>query len=121
MVYFSGYISNSRDFMLHLWQQYQRAQQPADTFYAEWLSLLFFDAFANKQAFNDNDSRYTYLPAAIRHSLAFAPYLNGGLFSRAHPLDTAHDGEFVISDREMDTIIRQSRQARPTLHASSAS
>ena len=78
----------SRNFLRYFWQAYKEARDSGkvkpDTFYKEWLSVLFFEAFNNKW---QNRSEYLIrFPQWIKESLALAPYLNGGLFS-ANKLD----------------------------------
>ncbi|MCX8050307.1 MAG: Eco57I restriction-modification methylase domain-containing protein, partial [Chlorobi bacterium] len=74
------WLGNDPRFILHFWQAYKTSARPKDTFFAEWLSVLFFEAFNNRFQAGRSDRRY--LPDAIRDALAQAPYLNGGLFSR---------------------------------------
>lgn len=92
---------HSYDFLFYLWQQYRKAGREVNSFYQEWLSLLFFDSFARKPGFHPR----LYLPTDLNDALQRAPYLNGGLFSPDNALDTDHAGDFVISDRQIETIL----------------
>jgi len=73
-----------RDFMRHFWEAY-RETRAKDTFHAQWLHVLFFEAFNRKW-----QNRAEYLerfPKWLVKSLARAPFLNGGLYTRRHGLD----------------------------------
>ena len=73
-----------RDFMRHFWKAY-RETRAKDTFHAQWLHVLFFEAFNRKW-----QNRAEYLerfPEWLVKSLAQAPFLNGGLYTRRHGLD----------------------------------
>ena len=78
------WLGNDTDFLRTFWQEYQNATQPADTFVAKWLNVLFFEAFNNR--FHGG---YRYFPDDIRETLQHAPYLNGGLF-RENEWDTEY-------------------------------
>jgi type I restriction-modification system DNA methylase subunit len=71
-------------FMPTFWRAYTTSNQPADSFYDRWLSVLFFEAFNN--TFHGG---HRHFPEAIRTALHEAPYLNGGLFSQ-NQLDRAY-------------------------------
>jgi hypothetical protein len=73
-----------RDFMHHFWEAY-RETRVKDTFHAQWLPVLFFEAFNGKW-----QNRAEYLerfPKWLVKSLAQAPFLNGGLYTRRYGLD----------------------------------
>ena len=87
------------EFLNTFWTTYQQQGGGSDTFFREWLSILFFEAFNNRfQA-----QKHRHLPENIRQTLAKAPYLNGGLF-RENDLDTAHT--FRITDERFEKIYR---------------
>ncbi|HPZ82113.1 MAG TPA: Eco57I restriction-modification methylase domain-containing protein, partial [Thermogutta sp.] len=71
-------------FLANFWRAYKTSGQPKDTFFDQWLSVLFFEAFNNK--FHGGHHQF---PDHIRSALAQAPYLNGGLFTR-NSLDNAY-------------------------------
>ncbi|HOP78654.1 MAG TPA: Eco57I restriction-modification methylase domain-containing protein [Thermogutta sp.] len=71
-------------FLANFWRAYKTSRQPKDTFFDQWLSVLFFEAFNNK--FHGGHRQF---PDHIRSALAQAPYLNGGLFTR-NSLDNAY-------------------------------
>lgn len=94
------WLGDDPDFVSGFWRAYQQAGRPADTFFDEWLSVLFFEAF-NKQ-FQAGRADRQYLPEAVRGALALAPYLNGGLFV-ANELDRQRRP--VIGDARMAQIL----------------
>ena len=73
-----------RDFMRHFWEAY-RESGSKDAFHPDWLDVLLFEAFNNRW-----QNRAEYLqrfPKWLVHSLAQAPFLNGGLYTRRPGLD----------------------------------
>ncbi|MEO0005264.1 MAG: DNA methyltransferase [candidate division WOR-3 bacterium] len=82
------WLGNNPNFIRTFWQAYQNSNQPKDTFFSDWLSILFFEAF--NQSFQAGRQDRKHLPEEIRTALATAPYLNGGLFSR-NKLDEKYD------------------------------
>ncbi|MCS7001069.1 MAG: Eco57I restriction-modification methylase domain-containing protein, partial [Candidatus Kapabacteria bacterium] len=78
------WLGNNPRFLGEFWQAYRASGQPKDTFFDQWLSVLFFEAFNNKF-----HSGHRQFPTEIREALAIAPYLNGGLFTKTE-LDTKH-------------------------------
>ena len=78
------WLGDDTEFLRTFYETYQDTSQPADTFVANWLNVLFFEAFNNK--FHGG---YSYFPRDLRETLQLAPYLNGGLF-RENALDTAY-------------------------------
>jgi hypothetical protein len=70
-----GWLGNRHDFIGQFWQAYRCQRTRGDTFYHDWLSVLFFEAFNKK--FNNG---HPYLPREIQGVLRRVPYLNGGLF-----------------------------------------
>ena len=85
------WLGDDNDFLTTFWRAYRRSDRPEDTFYSDWLSVLFFEAFNNR--FHGG---HKHFPDEIRDALATAPYLNGGLFRR-NELDTRHSPR--IEDR----------------------
>jgi len=86
-----GWLGGDRYFLETFWNAYNKSKgkQEQDTFFREWLLVLFFEAFNNSF-----DRGRRYFPQKIYDILANAPYLNGGLFSRNE--DDRDD--FAISD-----------------------
>ena len=74
------WLGDDPDFMRTFWEAYKDSGQPKDTFFEQWLSVLFFEAFNEK--FQAGRADRGYFPPEIRDALAMAPYLNGGLFTR---------------------------------------
>jgi hypothetical protein len=79
-----GWLGGNPHFLRHFWESYKRSGQPRDSFFSQWLRVLFFEAFNNK--FHGG---HRHLPEDIRRVLQLAPFLNGGLF-RENQLDTAY-------------------------------
>jgi hypothetical protein len=78
------WLGNNTRFLYHFWQSYKHSGQPKDTFFQNWLRILFFEAFNNRF-----HGWYVHFPQEVREALQMAPYLNGGLF-RENELDTRH-------------------------------
>jgi len=74
------WLGGDPGFMRTFWEAYKDSEQPRDSFFEQWLSVLFFEAFNEK--FQGERADRGYLPPKIRDALAMAPYLNGGLFTR---------------------------------------
>ena len=87
------WLDNNPKFIKWYWERYKEEKRKGnardDTFYENWLRILFLEAFNNKY------SHPAYHPQDIKRILAEAPYLNGGLFQR-NELD---DLKFHISDK----------------------
>ncbi len=94
-----GWLGNDKDFLATFWQSYQKSEHEKNTFFEQWLQILFFEAFNNQ--FHGG---HKHFPPHIHNILAMAPYLNGGLFSR-NKLD-ASGNQFTISDARLEQIFR---------------
>jgi len=100
------WLGDDPKFIRHLWEAYKDSRQPRDTFFENWLSVLFFEAFNKKFQAERKDREH--FPPEIRTALAEAPFLNGGLF-KPNKLDTVYEikipDEFFINlfDRFEDT------------------
>lgn len=86
------WLGDDPDFVCHFWETYETARRPRDTFVSEWLSVLFFQAFNNK--FQAGRTDLQYMPESLRHALAMAPYLNGGLF-KVNDTDRAYQAQIT--------------------------
>lgn len=79
------WLGNEPEFLRIFWEAYQISGLPQDTFFDQWLSVLFFEAF------NNRFFPKPYLSKELNEALQMAPYLNGGLFlpneldSKYHP------------------------------------
>jgi len=73
-----------RDFMRHFWQAYRDSREK-DAFHSNWLPVLFFEAFNNR--WQNRAAHLHRFPKWLAHSLAWAPFLNGGLYSKRGDLD----------------------------------
>lgn len=74
------WLGEDPKFLWHFWENYKKTNQQKDSFYSNWLSVLFFEAF------NKRFARRDYFSGKINADLVVAPYLNGGLF-RENRLD----------------------------------
>jgi hypothetical protein len=79
-----GWLGDTPHFLRHFWERYKRSGQPGNTFFSQWLRVLFFEAFNNKF-----HGEHRHFPKDILEALQLAPYLNGGLFSE-NRLDQAY-------------------------------
>jgi hypothetical protein len=73
-----GWLEHSPRFMKWFWERYQeeaKKTEQKESFFKEWLMVLFLYAFNNNCYFN-----IPYLPKDVHNTLKDAPYLNGGLF-----------------------------------------
>ncbi|HEY5005110.1 MAG TPA: DNA methyltransferase, partial [Ktedonobacteraceae bacterium] len=84
-----GWLNNNKNFVCALWDAYITWSPEKDTFFHDWLQVLFLKAF-NKQY----DGHSEYLPHDIKEIFVEAPFL-GGLFASG-VLDRHED--FTISD-----------------------
>lgn len=92
------WVGDDPDFLAAFWRSYRRSKRPKDTFFTEWLSIL-FEAFNNRfQA-----GRHPYMPDEMRDALAKAPFLNGGLFEE-NRLDT--EKAFQITDLRFEQAFK---------------
>jgi methylase of polypeptide subunit release factors len=93
------WLNNDPKFIKWYWERYKAEKRNStvkqDTFYEQWLQVLFL------QAFNNQYSHPQYFPKDIHKILAEAPYLNGGLFKR-NDLDEL---SFSIKDSLFETIL----------------
>ena len=78
------WLGGDPHFLRGFWNAYKAAGQAKDTFFDQWLSLLFFEAFNRR--FHGG---HKHFPDGIRQALQLAPYLNGGLFTKTE-LDTKY-------------------------------
>ncbi len=74
------WLGDNPEFVYGLWETYKSNGQPTDTFFDQWLSVLFLEAF--NERFQAGRADRQHFPPEIREAFAKAPFLNGGLFSR---------------------------------------
>ncbi len=82
--------NGSAEFIKRMWELYRKGSYPKNSFYNEWLRVLFFKVL--------NDWRYRpkkTLPEEINSIFGDAPYLNGGLFKETLGID---DQDIKVSD-----------------------
>lgn len=96
-----NWLGEEAEFLRVFWQSYRKAGRPKDSFFADWLSVLFFEAF--NQPFHARKTDRNFFPPQIRETLKRVPFLNGGLFRR-NELDTPPDLKFTISDAVFDSV-----------------
>src|SRR3972149_4067477 len=74
------WLNDDPKFIKWYWESYKEEKRKGDakenTFYENWLRILFLEAFNNKYSYPPYHSQ------DIKKILAVAPYLNGGLFQR---------------------------------------
>lgn len=91
------WLGDNTEFLRDFWEAYRDSKQPRDTFFRNWMAVLFFEAF-NKRF----DGGRRQFPEPIREALQMAPYLNGGLFAR-NRLDEGPEGKsFEITDKRFE-------------------
>ena len=92
------WLNNDTKFIRWYWERYKEEKKKGNakenTFYENWLRILFLEAFNNKY------SHPHYHPQDIEKILTLAPYLNGGLFHR-NELDEL---PFSISDSLFEKV-----------------
>lgn len=91
------WLGDDPEFMQGLWHAYRLSGRPEDSFFKDWLKVLFFESFNGR--FHGG---HRHFPAEIQEVLATAPYLNGGLFTE-NDLDQQYS--FEISDSRFKTIL----------------
>lgn len=96
-----NWLGEEAEFLRTFWQSYRKAGRPKDSFFADWLSVLFFEAF--NQPFHARKTDRNFLPPQIRETLKRAPFLNGGLFRR-NELDTPPGLNFTITDAVFESV-----------------
>ena len=76
------WLLSDKKFISNFYTEYKiernKGNSPKDSFYENWLKILFFEVF-NKSFPNLGIARY--IPADLKNNLIMFPYLNGGLFN----------------------------------------
>jgi len=105
------WLGDNPDFICDFWEAYKVASsvaefaknsggdKPKDSFFSNWLSPLFFEAFNN--TFQAGRADRQHFPPEIRQALALAPYLNGGLFTE-NELDNKYS--FAVPDAVFEML-----------------
>ena len=99
------WLGENPGFLRYFWRSYKDSGMSQNTFYSDWLSILFFKAFNNKP-----HNGYRNFPDNIRLALQNAPYLNGGLFYE-NELDTKYD--ITLPDEFFDLIFDRFKSSEP--------
>jgi hypothetical protein len=89
------WLNNDSEFLASFWKEYKTTTTETDRFVADWLQVLFFEAFNNRFA------PRLYFSAALNNALVQAPYLNGGLF-RENELDRKY--EIALADDQFESL-----------------
>ena len=96
-----GWLNSDPRFITNFYQSYKidrnRKNTPHDSFYENWLSILFFEVF-NKSFPNLGIAKY--LLEELKDKMISFPYLNGGLFKR----EDFDKYNITISDKKFDEI-----------------
>jgi len=104
-----GWLGGNPRFLRHFWRAYKDLGQPQNSFFKNWLSVLFFEAF--NENFQAGRSEYHHrFRDDIRTALAEAPYLNGGLFT-PNELDDRYD--VTIEDAFFETLFDNFKDTPP--------
>ncbi len=93
-----GWLGGDKKFLRSFWNSYNLSLHEEDTFFANWLQVLFEMAF--NQKFDTRDKKYSYFPPRVKEILADAPFL-GGLFA---PDSSEKKYSFAISDARFGEI-----------------
>jgi len=76
------WLASDKKFISNFYKEYKiernKGNLPQDSFYENWLKILFFEVF-NKSFPNLGIAKY--IPVELKNSLITFPYLNGGLFN----------------------------------------
>ena len=76
------WLASDKKFISNFYTEYKiernKGSSPKDSFYENWLKILFFEVF-NKSFPSLGTARY--IPADLKNNLIMFPYLNGGLFN----------------------------------------
>lgn len=76
------WLASDKKFISNFYTEYKiernKGSSPKDSFYENWLKVLFFEVF-NKSFPSLGFARY--IPAEFKNNLIMFPYLNGGLFN----------------------------------------
>lgn len=95
------WLGNDPDFIHSYWKAYNQSKTKTE-FVADWLNVLFFEAFNNEKALLPTSKR-SYIPEPFRQILLQAPYLNGGLFAK-NDIDRKHADKARITDDRFEPI-----------------
>jgi hypothetical protein len=90
------WLGDDPQFLTTYWDSYRKGGQAENSFFDQWLKVLFFEAFNAR--FHGGHRQF---PEAIRDALQMAPYLNGGLF-KENGLDRAQ--QFTVADAQFKAI-----------------
>jgi hypothetical protein len=96
-----GWLNSDQRFITNFYKNYKidrnNNNTPPDSFYENWMSILFFEVF-NKSFPNFGIAKY--LLEELKNKMIFFPYLNGGLFKR----EDFDKYNITISDKKFDAI-----------------
>jgi len=106
------WLASDKKFISNFYKEYKiernKGTVPKDSFYENWLKILFFEVF-NKSFPSLGIARY--IPADLKNNLIMFPYLNGGLFNEedfdkvgVNIPDSTFNNIFVFLDKYNFTI-----------------
>ncbi len=76
------WLGKDKKFIINFYREYNRSKKEdkieKDTFYRDWLSVLFFNALCHNPA----GCQKPYFSDKVKSGLTMAPHLNGGLFNK---------------------------------------
>lgn len=91
------WLGANPEFLRLFWETYRESGEPSNSFFEQWLKILFFEALNNRLSGN-----HKHFPDEIMQVLKNAPYLNGGLFVKNH-LDSKYT--FNITDKSIEQVL----------------
>ena len=91
------WLGANPEFLRLFWETYRESGESSNSFFEQWLKILFFEALNNR--LSDN---HKHFPDEIIQVLKNAPYLNGGLFVKNH-LDSKY--KFSITDQSIERVL----------------
>ena len=62
-----GWLGGNKKFLRAFWDTYNNSSHEIDTFFDDWLQVLFLTAF--NQKFGERDERYSYFPSHVKEIL----------------------------------------------------
>ncbi|HOI24775.1 MAG TPA: Eco57I restriction-modification methylase domain-containing protein [Caldisericia bacterium] len=94
------WIGNNDKFIQSFLKEYQKRSKQSNTFYSNWLSILFFEALNSPVGRPITNSDHAISPDTAT-ALQMTPYLNGGLFKVKPGFDDQH---WNIPDQEINAF-----------------
>jgi hypothetical protein len=86
-------LGGRRDYLIALWEDYQKSRRPDCNFYTERLKLLFFSGLNNAQ---EQDLMVINGGGLLKDLIGDVPYLNGGLFDEDEDQELISKYEHIV-------------------------